>query len=307
MEKIQLLETLLGRGHKANRDYYQFMCPFHHGRNGPKLGVSMGTGGWKCWVCPSKGSSVGSLIRKLNGSREQLEKATELWKEKTHFKYEPLKSLHLPKEFKPLWEESGSFFYQKAIYYLGKRSIQEGDVIKHRLGFCESGRFDDMIVMPSYSENGQLNFYQGRTFNEMSSIRFKIPENLNKDEIVFDEILINWHEPVILVEGKLDAIAIRRNAYPLNGKKINTALKNKILSEQCPEVIFCLDGDALSDAMLQAEYFLNNGITVSKVNLPNNHDPSSLGYVEVWKHINNAEPLNECKVWQWKMKNKLKI
>ena len=306
MDKIQLLETILGKGHKSNRDYYQFMCPFHQGKNGPKLGVSLGTGGWKCWVCPAKGSSISSLIRKLNGTKEQLQLSRELWKEKVQFKYEPINKIGLPKEYIPLWQPSGSFFYKKAQGYLYSRGITENDILKYRIGYCDRGPYNDMIIFPSYTESGMVNFYQGRTFNQLSNFRFKIPENINKNEILFDENHINWQEPVILVESKLDAIAVKRNAYPLYGKRITDQFKQKVLEEQTPEIIFCLDGDALNDAIMQSEWFLNNGIDVKKVQLPETEDPSSLGYTQTWKYIKEAKPITEFEVWNYKLKQKMK-
>ena len=306
MEKLSLLESVLGKGTKSNRDYYQFMCPFHQGKNGPKLGVSLGTGGWKCWVCPAKGSSISSLIRKLNGTKEQLQLSRELWKEKVQFKYEPINKIGLPKEYIPLWQPSGSFFYKKAQGYLYSRGITENDILKYRIGYCDRGPYNDMIIFPSYTESGMVNFYQGRTFNQLSNFRFKIPENINKNEILFDENLINWQEPVILVESKLDAIAVKRNAYPLYGKRITDQFKQKVLEEQTPEIIFCLDGDALNDAIMQSEWFLNNGIDVKKVQLPETEDPSSLGYTQTWKYIKEAKPITEFEVWNYKLKQKMK-
>lgn len=305
MDKIQLLESVLGSSTKANRDYVQFHCPFCNHRK-PKLGVSLGSGGWKCWVCPAKGSSVSRLFSKLQVGKEKIQLSRELWKEKVHFKYEPINQIGLPKEFLPLWQPTSSFFYSKAKNYLSSRGISDSDILKYRLGYCENGTFNDMVIFPSYNDDGQVTFFQGRTFNQMSLQRFKIPENINKNELLFDENLINWQEPVILVESKLDAITVKRNVYPLFGKKINERLKQKLLDESTPEIIFCLDGDALNDAILQSEWFLNNGISVKKVQLPENEDPSSLGYVEIWKYIKEAKPVTEFEVWNYKLKQKLK-
>lgn len=305
MDKLQLLETVLGQSHKANRDYVQFNCPFCDHRK-PKLGISLGTGGWKCWVCPAKGSSVSRLFSKLQVGKEKIQLSRELWKEKVHFKYEPVNRIGLPKEFLPLWQPTGSFFYSKAKNYLLSRGISDSDILKYKIGYCEKGNFGDMVIFPSYNDDGQVTFFQGRTFNQMSLQRFKIPENINKNELLFDENLINWQEPVILVESKLDAIAVKRNAYPLFGKKINEKLKQKLLDENTPEVIFCLDGDALNDAILQSEWFLNNGINAKKVQLPENEDPSSLGYNQIWKYIKEAKSITEFEVWNYKLKRKLK-
>lgn len=303
MEKLQLLETALGESTKANRDYYQFHCPFcNHPKK--KLGVSLGTGDWKCWVCPAKGSKISSLFYKLRSEPSTIAKVKQLWVEKTNTtKNEPV-SLHLPKEFLPLSERTGSFFYQKAKSYLSGRNVTEQDIVKHRLGYCEKGSFSDMVVFPYYSEGGTLVHFAGRTFFD-KQYKFKEPLNVDKN-IVGDENLINWQEPVILVESKLDAIAVRRNAVPLNGKYIPIKLKQKILEEGTSKIIFCLDGDALNDAMRNSEYFINNGIEVQTVELPMNEDPNSLGFEKVWEYIYRSVPVTNNDIFKFKILTKLK-
>lgn len=305
MEKLQLLESVLGKGQKTNRDYYQFICPFHEGRHGPKLGVSLGTGGWKCWVCPAKGGSIQQLFKKLRQGSDKIQFARELWKEKQIYqKKNQVESFKLPDEFKPLWTESGSFFHLKAKGYLFSRGVTEQDILKHRLGYCESGRYSDMVIFPSYDENGTLNFYSGRSYLPNNKY-FAIPAEIEKDQ-VYDENLINWSESVILVESKLDAIVVRRNAVPLYGKKINKKLREKIIDENVPKLIFCLDGDALKDAMEQSKYFIESGIECFKVELPIDEDPSSLGYEKVWGFINNAVKITETDNFEFKILNMLR-
>lgn len=318
MDKIQLLESVLGKGHRANRDYYQFRCPFHEERHGPKLGISIGTGGWKCWACPAKGRSISGLFWKLNLSKDKIQIARDLWTEKQIYQRVEQKSqLELPKEFKPLWESTGSFFYQKAKGYVESRGVTEADIIKHRLGYCESGKYANMIIFPSYSEDGFLTFWSGRSYLTDPQYKFTIPNEVEKDQ-VYDENLVNWSEPVIIVESKLDAIVVRRNAVPQYGKKITSSLKNKIIAEETPKIIFCLDGDALTDAIAQSEYFIKQGIECWKVQLPIDeketekhgqtvwHDPSSLGHDEVWKFINRAEQITNVEIFKFRLLNKMK-
>lgn len=302
-EKLQFLESFLGKSHKANRDYYQFSCPFcNHYK--PKLGISLGTGIWKCWVCPNRGSSISTLLFRLKEPKQKISIAKELWKEKVYFEKQIENKIELPKEFIPLWEGSGSFFHKKAIGFLESRNVTDEDIFKHRLGYCSKGKYSDMIIFPSYSEDNQLVFWSGRTFNEQSYKKFVIPENIDKN-LILDENLINWSEPLIIVESKLDAITVKRNAIYLSGKKITEALKIKIVEERTPEIIFCLDGDALNDAILQSEYFIQNGIKVKKVRLPINEDPSSLGYEKIWKFINDAQIITEAELFYFTMMNKL--
>ena len=305
VEKLQLLESVLGKGVKSNRDYYQFMCPFHLGKHGPKLGVSLGSGGWKCWVCPNKGNSVSGLFYKLNVDKDKIVQAKSLFKERINFQRQESSSLSLPKEFIPLWENSSSFFYNKAKNYITGRGLTEEDIIKHRLGYCEDGKYSDMIIMPSYNESGQLIFFTGRSFNEQSTYRFSTPKDINKN-IILDENLVNWQEPIILVESKIDSIIVRRNSIPLNGKQIPESLKKKIIEENVSKIIFCLDGDALKDAMRLSGYFIQHGIEVFRANLPENEDPSSLGHNKVWEFIENAEKVNESSNFEFRLLEKLK-
>lgn len=303
MEKLQLLESVLGSSTKANRDYYQFHCPFcNHPKK--KLGVSLGNGTWKCWVCPSKGSKVSQLLFKLKTDGVRISKAKELWSEKSKIVQNEPVSLQLPKEFLPLSEQTGSFFYRKAKSYLNSRGVNECDIIKHRIGYCEKGSFSDMVVFPYYSQHGTLTHFMGRTFFD-SQYKFKEPVDVNKN-IIGDENLINWQESLILVESKLDAIAVRRNAVPLNGKQIPERLKQKIITEGTPKVIFCLDGDALDDAIRNAEYFIQNGIEVERVELPIDQDPNSLGFEKVWEYIYRSIPLTNNDIFKFKILTKLK-
>ena len=132
MEKLQLLETVLGQGQHTNRDYYQFMCPFHIGRNGPKLGISLNNGNWKCWVCGAKGSTVSNLLFKLNVEQSKRQEAKKLWKERVQIEEkEVVPEIMLPNSYISLSEQDNSFFYNRAKNYVLNRGLTEKDIIKH--------------------------------------------------------------------------------------------------------------------------------------------------------------------------------
>lgn len=304
MEKVQFLESILGNGTKANRDYYQFHCPFclHHKK---KLGVAMNSGRWRCWVCPAKGLSVQVLLWKLKVELSRIEYSKELWPirhENVQIDLHPV-TLELPTQYKPLWKNSISFFYKKAKGYLYERGVGRLDILKHQIGYCESGSYNEMVIFPSFTENFKLNHYFGRTFMNAFK-RFKEPDNISKD-LIQDENLINWLEPVVLVESRIDAITVKRNAVPLGGKFIPKSLKVKILENGTPEIIFCLDGDALKEAKNNAEYFIKHGVKVRIAELPEDQDPNSLGFEKVWEFIDNAQPFTESDIFKFKILNKL--
>ena len=305
MEKVQFLESVLGSSIKANRDYYQFTCPFclHHKK---KLGVAVNSGRWRCWVCPSKGSNIQILLRKLRVEPSKVKHSEELWQiqpESVNIVELPT-NLTLPPEFLPLWLPTDSLLYKKAKGYLYERGITQRDVLKHKIGYCPTGSFKETVVFPSYAENLQLNHFLGRTFTN-SFKKFQEPTDVSKD-LVQDEWLINWSEPIVIVESQIDAITVKRNAVPVGGKIIHKALKVKILESKTPKITFCLDGDALKDAMLNAEYFIKHGLEVYIAELPDGEDPNSLGFKKVWEFIDNARPIKESDIFKFKVLNKLK-
>lgn len=304
-ERLQLLESVLGQSHKANGDYYQFKCPFHVERHGPKLGISLGTGKWKCWVCNTHGSSISNLFYKLETDSTLIRQAKNLFAEKVKFKKTEFSNLQLPNEFNPLWiRNEKDFFWKKAKSYLLGRGVTEKDIIKHRIGYCTSGKFGDMVIFPSYNSNGRLVFFSGRSYLPNPKYKFSTPGNIDKD-IIFDENLTNWSDSLILVESKLDAIIVRRNVIPLNGKQLCKELIKKILQNCVERIYLCLDGDALEDIMQHAAYFIEQGIEVYKVELPFNEDPTSLGYERVWEYIKNAKSVTKSDLFEYEIFQKL--
>tara|TARA_R110000868_G_scaffold12456_25_gene59640 strand:+ start:2435 stop:3391 length:957 start_codon:yes stop_codon:yes gene_type:complete len=314
-EKLSLLESILGQGHKTNRDYYQFHCPFcnHHK---PKLGVSLGTGKWKCWVCGVNGGKVTVLFHKLAAAPAILARAKVLFVETYQSKKQTVTSLSLPPEFTPLWKKGSGLYYNKALKYLLGRGLTILDLFKHRIGYCDHGKYRDMVVFPFYDESGTLVYFTGRSYLSNPVFKFATPTAVEKDRI-YDEDLITWSEPIILVESKLDAIVVRRNAIPLNGKQIGRSLFNKILQENVSVIYLCLDGDALKDIMKYSKWFNEHGIEVYMTEFPIDeeatkreghpvyHDPTSLGHEKVWEYIDNAKKITETENLRYTLLQKL--
>ena len=305
MEKLQLLTSILGDGVKANKDYYQYMCPFHAGKHGPKLGISLTSGHWKCWVCPAKGSSVVSLFNKLKVEHKYITEASKLWKDShaTPYSDKLPNQIELPKNCIPLWIFKNDFFYKKALKYCIERGLSIKDIIKYKIYYCDSGEFYGYIIFPSYDENNKLNFYSGRAFLPFIQ-KHKIPNGIEKN-IIADESMIDWNEPIVLCESKLNAITIKRNACTMYGKTPSELLKSKIISSECNPIYICLDGDATNDVYSIADYFIKNGKDVYMVIIPELEDANSLGYENTWNCINNSNKLKEFEIYKHTINNRL--
>ena len=69
----------------------------------------------------------------------------------------------------------------------------------------DSGKYGGMIIIPSYDEDGVLNFFTGRSYYD---VNFKhLNPTVSKDIVGFG-LFVNWDLPITIVEGAFDAIAI---------------------------------------------------------------------------------------------------
>jgi DNA primase len=285
---VTLLESILGKGKPTSENNVVFQCPFcnHHK---PKLEINIVSQHWHCWVCNSAGRKLLVLLRKLHVTREKTTKLIELLDDGT---YQPKKivnkskAIELPAEFKPLWKLNNiSPEFRNAVMYLKRRGVTIEDILKYRIGYCETGQYNKKIIIPSYDENGNLNYFVSRAYYHDDRITHKNP-TVSKDIIGF-ELHINWQLPIVLVEGAFDAIAVKRNAIPLFGKTISNALKHAIIKHEVRDVYICLDRDARKQAIATAEYFIDNGINVYFVDI-DKKDPSELGFKQITHLINTT-------------------
>ena len=104
------------------------------------------------------------------------------------------------------------------------------------------------------------------------------------------DLYINWDLPVILCEGAFDAMAIKRNAIPLFGKKISSTLMKKILTSNCNKIYLALDEDALKDALEHAKKLMGYGKRVYFIEM-GDKDPSELGFEQFTQLLHSAEEL----------------
>ena len=177
------------------------------------------------------------------------------------------------------------------MIYLKNRGITRHDIVRYGIGYCESGPYEKMIIIPSYDKDGKLNFFTGRSYYKDASFKHKNPK-VSKDIIGFD-LFINWNEPITIVEGAFDAIAVKRNAIPLFGKIILKKLKKQIIKKNVKDIYIALDSDARDKALDICQYFIDNGIRVYLIEL-GDKDPSELGYKNIIWTLYRSDKSNEA-------------
>jgi DNA primase len=306
LKLLQLLESVLGKGKPTSGDNIAFFSPFvSHYK--PKLEININTNHagentWHCWISDKKGRSIVTLFKQLNLSKEKFEQLNRII-ETTRYRSKDTGSekqeiIQLPEEYRPLWIKKLTPDYRNAIHYLTNRGITIFDIIKYRIGYCESGEYAGKIIIPSYNAAGQLNYFVSRAFYKADTQKHKNPK-ISKDIIGF-EMFINWAEPIILCEGSFDAISIKRNAIPLFGKIIQPALQKKIIEERVKNIYICLDADALKNAIQIAERFMGEGLNVYFVELKN-EDASELGFKKITEILADTDVLTFEGLMQLKM------
>ena len=78
---------------------------------------------------------------------------------------------------------------------------------------------------------------------------------------------INWNEPITLVEGVFDAMAVKRNSIPILGKFIPTKLNEAIFKNRVKNINILLDEDAQQQAFPGAHAWWR-WFSISRLRLP---------------------------------------
>ena len=287
MKIVNLLNRVLkSQGQQLTKENeYMWWSPFvnHHK---PKLQVNIKNGKWHCWVSGQGGHNLFQLFKKVKATKKQYQELNEL-SDNFSFEYVPTKQenkeVKLPDEYKPMWTKSNSPTYKHALKYLKSRGVSEDDMIKYSIGYCEDGLYSNRIIIPSYDDEGKLNFFIGR---DIFDSKLKYRNSPTPKDIIGFDLFVNWEEPILLVEGALDAITSKVNSIPLFGKTIMNNLKRKILEKKVKTLYVALDNDAVKDSMKIVEELMNEGIKVHMIKLTEK-DPNDIGY-EKFTDIKNS-------------------
>tara|TARA_B100000424_G_scaffold183219_1_gene141982 strand:- start:585 stop:1514 length:930 start_codon:yes stop_codon:yes gene_type:complete len=301
---VTLVNSVLGSGKPTARNNYAYNCPFcnHHK---PKLEVNLtenkeGKNPWHCWVCGVRGTTVYQLFKKVKASASKLTELQSLVKSSKTTKFKVVhNTISLPSEFIDLSTVNNSDITAKhALAYLKRRNISKHDIIKYNIGFCKNGLYANMIIIPTYDEGGNLNYFTARSFEKEPYVKYRNP-SVSRD-IIPNEHLVNWNVPVILCEGLFDAIAIKRNAIPLLGKNIQNNLMKKLVTSLVNKIYIALDRDAIKQALKFCEMLMAEGKEVYLVDLQDK-DPSEMGFSSFTKLIQKTQPLTYSNLMEKKL------
>ena len=291
---VTLVNSVLRTGKATARNNYAYDCPFCHKTK--KLEANLtenreGKNPWHCWSCDMRGTTIYSLFKQLKVDSSKFTELKSLVKSSTTYKVQHnTDALKLPQEYVSLLNPNTKtdIMARHALAFLKKRNITQADIIKYNIGYCSTGKYRNRIIIPTYNNDGSLNYFTGRSFEADTTYKYMNPEASR--DVVANEHLINWNLPIILCEGLFDAMAIKRNAIPLLGKNIQSSLMKKIVTSVVDKIYIALDRDAIKHALKFCERLMAEGKEVYLVDLQDK-DPSEMGFENFTQLIQNTYPL----------------
>tara|TARA_B100000131_G_scaffold309571_1_gene340239 strand:- start:9 stop:950 length:942 start_codon:yes stop_codon:yes gene_type:complete len=292
-KKFKIIKTILGAHYHSNNEAL-FYCPYcKHDKR--KLSVNVDKNVFKCWVCDTSGRDLRRIVRKY-GDFKQLQEWDELTNrvdlggfEKifTEISVEtPEQVITLPAEFKSLANSATPFTALYALKYLTKRDVFKEDILRWKIGYCDSGEYANRIVIPSFNLDGRVNYFVARSWNS-SFQRYKNPP-VSRD-ICFNELYIDWDSDLVITEGIFDAIRAGPNAIPLLGSTLRESSKlfQKIIKHDTP-VYVALDSDASKKEDRIINLMLRYGVEAYKIDTSGYEDVAEMSKLQFMERKENA-------------------
>lgn len=268
---LELIEDVLDKPKKVygSKHQYGYDCPncmdikgLDKGDNKGNLEINLNKFVFHCWGCGVSGP-LGRLFDNY-GTKAQKKVYNLIKPEELKQKDEKKPKLKLPEGYTTFEDSNARFIpHIEAMNYLKSRGITDDIIKKYKIGYTATGDFAYRIIVPSFNKEGTLNYFIARSFVP-KKMKYKNP-TAAKDEIIFNEGLIDWNKDVYLVEGAFDGFFLD-NSIVMLGKKMSKLLFETLYERVNGNLIICLDEDAQSDA-LKLYHTLNGGRLYNKIKI----------------------------------------
>lgn len=276
VKKLKVLKEILGHYRKTGSEYL-FSCPFckHHK---PKFSINLNKGA-KCWVCDWSTPSLFRVVKRFgNYSQISLWASMEETVEITDFSkdmfekpdnFEKEEVISLPDEFISLANKNIPKTAAYARNYLKERGVSIHDIRYWKIGYCSTGEYGGRIIIPSFNNDGRVNYFIARAYGNTWP-KYKNPP-AQRNNMIFNQLYIQWEEPINLVEGAFDAIKAGPNSIPILGSTLreDSKLFQMIIKHGTP-VYIALDKDAEKKSSRIVKSLMQHDIEVYKVPIDNN-------------------------------------
>ena len=141
------------------------------------------------------------------------------------------------------------------------------------MGYCFSGEYRNRVIIPSFDEDGDVNYFIARSYSG-DSYKYKNPR-VSKN-IIFNELYTDWNSDLTIVEGVFDAV-VAGNAIPLLGSTLHSRspLIRQIVFNDTP-VYLALDPDAADKERKIIKTLSSYDIELYKIDVSGYEDVGSM-------------------------------
>jgi hypothetical protein len=308
LTKLEFLEKVFGKGqYSHNTHELGIRCPFcFHHKN--KLFVNLDKDAWHCFPCGKAGVGLQSLIKKAGTSQDL---KTYLSKFKTKNVSTPSADsaeikkfvLEFPKQYRPLIHNMNTITGTRTLKYLSSRGITQDDILFYKIGIAFEGQLQDRVIFPSFDADGNLNYYTTRLIEDrpMKYWSPSVPHDYKMEQI-FNELYVDWSQPVVLVEGFVDSIKAP-NSIPLFGSHLDVRYKTfQVVVRSGLPVYLAFDSDAFSKTNRVAELFMSYDVDVYVVDVSPFSDVGEMSREQFLEKKKNATPFSQELVFRNKLR-----
>lgn len=272
---VELLTEFLGDFHQhyESKGQISFDCPvcaeekgLDGGDGKGNLEINYGKHVYKCWSCGETHGTHGPLGKLFDQYATKGQKKVYNLIKPEELRQEDIKrpKLRLPEGYTTFQDSNPRFIpHMEAYRYLQSRGITDDMIERFKIGYTVSGDFAYRIIVPSFNKEGVLNYFTARSWVP-KKMKYKNP-SVPKDEIIFNESLIDWDKDVYMCEGVFDSFFLP-NSIVMLGKKMSDLIFTTIYNNANGNVIICCDGDAFQDG-LKVYHELNGGRLYNKIKI----------------------------------------
>jgi len=270
-------------------------CPFQSSHSDgidsrPSFNIHKSEGIWYCYACKRKGTLPqlisliygtslkdswqiieGKSINKMINPIDKIEKELNNLLSSANIKQNEI--INLPEEYNTnLPKEAYDFL-----------TIQKGlteETIKFfQLGYCNSGFYNERIIIPIIMENKVITFIARSIFNN-ALLKYIIPKGTLKSSILFN-IDSLFNDEAYIVEGPFDVMKLwslgLKNVVSIFGCSLHPSQIRLLLKKGIKKICLMLDGDATgrksSKCLLEQ---MNSYFEVTRIMLSDGLDPGDI-------------------------------
>ena len=327
---IEFIEGCFGSGTLSNQGAnISVVCPICKQRAGGnyskrKLAIHTSKMLAKCWVCGYKGRNIVNILRRYHPGylseylttfvgTQQLRCAEDIV-----LPEQEESDLKLPSGFVLLAAEMARsdmyLSYRGALNYLAGRfntrieDLNVGDMWYWKFGISlNDQRYANRVIMPSFDINGELNYY---TCRAIYKTRPKyINPGVHREDVIFNELNLNWKEPLTLVEGIFDLVKVNANATCLLGSDLTSDYRLFLmLAKNRTAVTLALDPDTKDKTLRIADFLSEYDIPVKILDIPSSYkDVGEMTKEEFSSILPSAKIFNKDYLLRAKISNILKF